>query len=145
MPSKQETFDTVCEFLINQGRGAVAADGSCAYRGEGGSKCAVGCLIPDDAYNPAWEGNGVLYKRTLEFHNGKYESPAIQLTRYMDSLGHDVDLLAALQGAHDGAADIPAHFIDEFARLATDAAEDHKLSTKRLDELLAHRASCSAS
>lgn len=25
------------------------------YRGPDGTKCAAGCLIPDDMYNPAWE------------------------------------------------------------------------------------------
>lgn len=27
----------------------------CAYRGENGTMCAIGCLIPDDQYDPAME------------------------------------------------------------------------------------------
>lgn len=30
-------------------------DGDCLYRASEGRKCAVGCLIPDELYNPAWE------------------------------------------------------------------------------------------
>jgi hypothetical protein len=29
----------------------------CRYRGDGGSMCAVGCLIPDERYTPTIEGN----------------------------------------------------------------------------------------
>lgn len=35
----------------------------CAYRGENGTKCAVGCLIPDDKYYPAIEG--ITYTNSL--------------------------------------------------------------------------------
>lgn len=32
----------------------------CRYRGEDGMMCAVGCLIPDDKYDPEMEGVGIL-------------------------------------------------------------------------------------
>lgn len=55
----QKTFDTVATHLIRQGRRSTATvNGStdCAYRGRGGRKCAVGCLVPDDLYDPEMEG-----------------------------------------------------------------------------------------
>lgn len=32
---------------------------SCRYRGDNGTMCAVGCLIPDELYHPHMEGSGV--------------------------------------------------------------------------------------
>lgn len=54
----QEIFEAVVRHLHAQGRQAVQQNvdftgpSSCAYKEEGsGRKCAVGCLIPDSAYN----------------------------------------------------------------------------------------------
>lgn len=67
----QEMFDTVVKHLLSQkkrsmGRFASQAeeldlmdDSMCAYRGENGLKCAIGCLIPDDLYDPKMEGQVV--------------------------------------------------------------------------------------
>ena len=69
--NQQEIFDKVATHLIAQGKqsramlthvlklGAkpVAQGGAgCAYRGDGGTMCAAGCLIPDDEYKPEFEG-----------------------------------------------------------------------------------------
>jgi len=48
--TKQEAFDTVAKHLFEQGR-ASKRGVYCAYRGEGGTKCAVGVLIPDELYD----------------------------------------------------------------------------------------------
>lgn len=53
---EQEVFDQVVTHLLNQGERSVDADGSCAYRGIDGLKCAVGCLISDEDYNDSMEG-----------------------------------------------------------------------------------------
>lgn len=57
--TKQEAFDTMVAHLRRQGKPSVLTGGSsriyCAYRGADGSKCAVGCLIPDDDYKPSFE------------------------------------------------------------------------------------------
>jgi hypothetical protein len=53
----QEIFDTVAAHLAKQGRPAVSdAAGGCAYRGDDGAKCAVGCLILDEEYSSKMEG-----------------------------------------------------------------------------------------
>ena len=57
--SEQEVFDYIANHLLTQNKQARLADGSeCAYRTEGGLKCAAGCLIPDDLYKPEFEGKG---------------------------------------------------------------------------------------
>ena len=45
---------------------------SCAYRGEEGTSCAVGCLIPDELYTPSIEGHGIssLALREILVHAG---------------------------------------------------------------------------
>lgn len=59
----QEIFDTVASHLLQQGRKAVSVLGSCRYRITAPAdvvlKCAIGCLIPDELYNPEMEGPGV--------------------------------------------------------------------------------------
>ena len=51
----QEIFDSVLAHLRKQGDASLNASGKCAYRGEGGTACAVGCLIPDELYDPRIE------------------------------------------------------------------------------------------
>lgn len=40
---------------------AIAAGTSCRYKTEDGKKCAVGKYIPDELYDPSFEGNGIDY------------------------------------------------------------------------------------
>lgn len=56
--NNQEIFDAVCEHLIKQGRPAMRK-GCCAYRGDNGTRCAVGFLIEDDEYRDIFEGKTV--------------------------------------------------------------------------------------
>ena len=61
--NKQEIFDKVVNHLMTQGkRAGILGDDSvfeCRYRAEDGKKCAVGCLITDDAYTPDIEGSNI--------------------------------------------------------------------------------------
>jgi len=54
--SEQEVFDQVAKHLLTQNKSSRAADGYCAYRGEDNLRCAAGCLISDDEYDPKMEG-----------------------------------------------------------------------------------------
>ena len=84
-----------------------ARDGSsCVYRGDSGSRCAVGCLIPDDKYDPAIEG--LVVARIAE--NDVAESQAVNYARLADVLEQSglpptdrtlMALLARLQQVHD--------------------------------------------
>lgn len=54
--TKQELFDTVTKHLLTQKCKALGDDGSmCRYKTDTGLKCAAGCLIPDDKYDPRLE------------------------------------------------------------------------------------------
>ena len=57
-PTPQSIFNQVAEHLLTQNAQsfAVANSRNCAYRGTGGRKCAVGCLITDEHYHPSIEG-----------------------------------------------------------------------------------------
>lgn len=57
---RQELFNKVIAHLTEQNARAVARNGdSCRYRSAAGLKCAIGCLIPDELYDPSIEGMGV--------------------------------------------------------------------------------------
>lgn len=57
--NSQEIFDKVVLHLLEQGErcSTMDEDGkeTCLYRGPEGMRCAVGCLIPDDLYDPGIE------------------------------------------------------------------------------------------
>lgn len=57
--SKQELFDKVVTHLLTQNEKStkvISGIEICAYRGNNGLMCAVGCLIPDEIYNEDIEG-----------------------------------------------------------------------------------------
>lgn len=94
MYTKQETFDLVVKHLLEQGVPSFSDLGlECRYRlAEGGRvlKCAAGFLIPDDKYDPSYEGRSVVDVRIHEL---------------IASLGHDPYLVGSLQAAHDDASE----------------------------------------
>ena len=59
LPSAQEVFDIVVNHLVTQRRPAYNDIRNCVYRAPDGLRCAVGVLIPDDLYDPEFEGVGV--------------------------------------------------------------------------------------
>lgn len=69
-PKYQEWFDTAARGIISQGKPSMGRDPiteneKCVYRSSDGCKCAIGWLIPDDKYDPSFEGNG-LYTSAAE-------------------------------------------------------------------------------
>lgn len=90
--TKQQVFDKVVAHLLAQGGRAMGDDGyDCAYRTESGLMCAVGCLIPDELYSSATEGQ--LVGAVLA------SSPELQKLFNTDVLSSD--LLWDLQSCHD--------------------------------------------
>jgi hypothetical protein len=66
--TRQEMFTKVWLGLEAQGwkrslrtSPASEAEGSCAYRGMNGAKCAAGHLIPDENYKPEMEGLRIMH------------------------------------------------------------------------------------
>lgn len=86
----QEVFDQVKTHLLSQNVKSISMKldrddvVSCMYRTKDGLKCAAGCLIGDDEYDPAFEGLGWSY-----------------LVRH-DSVPHEhYNLINDLQALHD--------------------------------------------
>lgn len=89
----QEIFDTVANHLLTQNARAMRDNvGGCAYRGKDGLTCAVGCLIADEFYDPALEGEGVSADEVVQALNESLGMPIGD--REQDLLGH-------LQRIHD--------------------------------------------
>lgn len=120
----QEIFDSVLAHLRRQGQASLSACGKCAYRGEGGTACAVGCLIPDELYDPrieSWGVGSILNLRTNGVGIDETEAYRQVLSRIASHLGQENEaLLAGLQRAHDNQLaeyDLPA-WEREMKRLA---------------------------
>ncbi len=96
----REIFVKVKNHLLAQNqRSVTAGDGLCAYRGDNGLMCAVGCLIPDDHYDPKFEGTYVLSNQLR---------PVLKALGILDGAQYDTaeyeksaDLLERLQSLHD--------------------------------------------
>ncbi len=125
----QDIFDTVSVHLLRQGR--KAADRGerqrCMLRAPDGARCAVGCLIPDEAYDPADEFMQLhqLWKRDC------------RASAYLHGLAPDVAertvllaLLVSLQDVHDSG--LCAYWVDELRGVA----ELYALSTGAMDRYL---------
>jgi hypothetical protein len=97
MLDRQKVFNRVWQAFVIEGAPQsmnVNANGtSCAYRGQNGSKCAVGLLIPDENYKPVWDHEcrrvgGILVGNPLY---PEYGTPSID----------DIGFLTRLQRVHD--------------------------------------------
>ncbi|USV40975.1 hypothetical protein [Xanthomonas phage BUDD] len=97
MNTMQDIFTKVATHLLTQNEKSMGEfphiEGlGCAYRGENGKMCAVGCLIKDEFYDPSFENETV-------------ESDSV-ISALEQSLGREitleeVSLLEELQGVHD--------------------------------------------
>lgn len=90
------TINLVEQLLVEQGRPSTLPNGSCRYRGEGGTKCAIGMFLSDE---------------DAERHEG--QSPmALEMKPIFGHLGHcDLILLRDLQNCHDTASKNPRDFV----------------------------------
>lgn len=48
---QQEIYSLVRSHLLKQNERSICHGDGCAYRGDGGGKCAIGCLIKDSNYD----------------------------------------------------------------------------------------------
>lgn len=90
----QTVFDRALLALRKQGIASLNAAETCALRGQAGTKCAIGHLIPDDAYYEALE-----HVSTVRIGTGI--DPALANTLEANVANASVSLLQALQLAHD--------------------------------------------
>lgn len=103
--TEQEIFDTVLTHLREQGKASTNRSGGCRYRGEGGTTCAVGCLIPDELYDPLIEGLsvvGIIEIDVPEYRQDQTQELLPILARIKNHIGAEhLPLLCELQDAHD--------------------------------------------
>lgn len=92
---KQTIFDTVVRHLGRQGHPAMNGAGRCVYRAPDGSKCAVGCLIPDELYRPEMDTGS---ECGSSFGVGSLD----EYFKLPDYFAPNGGLLSVLQNSHDG-------------------------------------------
>lgn len=105
--SLQQVFDTVAKHLLDQDCRAQIADSygsyTCMYRTDSGMKCAVGCLIPDEVYEPDLEDLDVdsLFLDEYEYEDRPYIAGIRE--QFSDTLlSNDLaSMLRELQAVHD--------------------------------------------
>lgn len=112
--NKQQVFDTVVAHLRKQGKQAVNNDSKCVLRAPDGSKCAVGCLIPDNQYDPSFESHPL-------------EAVVVLVPRLRKM---SVALLCDLQDAHDFYGGIETVLVQQLIRVAG----KHKLNPAIVDQ-----------
>lgn len=88
--SAQEIYDAVKEHLLTQNVQCLNEVGNCAYRGDGGLKCAVGALIPDEDYIKDMESSGITRLIYL-FPQCEWMAPYSQLLTHLQCV-HDSNL-----------------------------------------------------
>lgn len=89
MPTAQETFFTIVNHLRKQNCKSINENEECLYRGPNGTKCAIGCLIPDDKYSILLEG---------------LTATSYKVQNLLKSLGYNEEILGLLidlQNIHD--------------------------------------------
>ena len=131
---KQKIFNYVITFLIKQGHPAMDEKFNCVLHVQSGDRagdrCAVGCLIPDECYDPLLENLDVHLIQDRLLMKGEL----CKLPQFNDKY---IDLLTELQEIHDDAAvqmnysvhqDWPAVFFKELKKVA----KKFKLNTKVL-------------
>jgi hypothetical protein len=106
LATREEIFDHVEKHLKSQGCRSLLPDGHitgyCAYRGEEGRMCAVGCLIGDDEYTSALEHLSVV----------ELSPPSPRPVTLPDRLLPHVSMLKALQNFHDNSENWSQNFHD---------------------------------
>lgn len=126
--TRQEIFEKVVAHFAAQRAVAIDDYGNCRYRTGDGRKCAVGALIPDDAYSP-------------NFENKSAEALFVNYPEMMRSAGLTPGgpaFLMALQSAHDGAMQ-GVKVLTSLSKRLAEVAADYKLDPSCFAALTAQR------
>lgn len=121
----QEMFDKAYLGVIAQREKSTKPDGSCAYRGQNGSKCGIGHLIPDGLAE-AWD------RRTNSSISHIRDTKTYPIP---DFIRNNRTLACALQSAHDNCSHYDHNvFIKEFKYRMEQVANDYKLTIPQLEK-----------
>lgn len=105
--TEQQVFDQVAKHLLMQSRKSVQ-DGAYKYHSSDGTKCAAGCLVSDDEYDPEMEG--MTWKGNKNV-NSREDVPEKHLL-----------FVHGLQRIHDH------KFVSDWKNALIDFAKDHMLN-----------------
>ena len=94
-----EVFNKVEAHLLAQGVRSMKYLDMCAYRGAGGLRCAVGCLIKDEFYHESLEGLAMLPDKKKDDHQMLLEEALIKSG--IDLKPATTYMLSDLQDLHD--------------------------------------------
>jgi len=121
--NRQEIFNKVCEHLIKQNEKAMDhVNDTCMYRsGEDDNPlcCGIGCLIPDELYDPLLEGRGI---RNIFDHRYDCTHSAAVIEHIGIETEADLFFINALQVVHDSSfvADWPLALREKAIRYRLD-------------------------
>ena len=90
--TKRAVFNKVAKHLLTQNCKALGENNNCQYQGQNGTKCAIGCLIPDELYDWSMEVGFYEVIDKLE------DKGAIKLVKCFKD---NFDMLLNLQKVHD--------------------------------------------
>jgi hypothetical protein len=96
--TKQEIFDAIAQHTFQQG-GQAVIDGMCAYRGPDNTCCNVGAIIPNEVFDPKWDGMG-----DVENVIKGMETNTVERESLKNFLSVNKTLFSALQKIHDNVA-----------------------------------------
>jgi hypothetical protein len=133
LDTKQKVYDYVCQKMIEQGKTSLR-DGICVYRADGGSRCAIGHLIPDSIYRKSIfdEGNqsasiGFIFGRNFKFNTNLNEYQCRFRDWYMSIHQDHENFLNFIQlRLHDNLSQ-NENFLNEFKEAAEEFALDNNL------------------
>lgn len=102
---KQTALNIVWRHLRKQNEKCMVDD-SCAYRGPGGTACAIGAMIPDDLYDPCIEGVGAKcfinpHLLNIESQLNRERKPFLAKINALFSPTVTAEFLDGLQRIHD--------------------------------------------
>jgi hypothetical protein len=111
----QQILDKVTDHLFTQGIASktVGVENThiCAYRGENGTSCAVGCLIPDEDYQADMENvriDEIVGQRPRFL---PLDPIPVVFNNLPDYIRNNIDLLTDLQRVHDMM--MPDYLVDD--------------------------------
>jgi hypothetical protein len=89
-----EILDKVSKHLLKQKAKSLGDEGQCAYRGDGGLRCAIGVLIKDEHYSERLEG--------LRVSSAPVMRALVASGVVSSGSSESLLLLSSLQSIHDG-------------------------------------------
>jgi hypothetical protein len=114
--TNQEIFDKVVSHLLTQNARSMRqiqpgkmTHEVCAYRGQDGTSCAIGCLIPDEIYTPNMEGWNLIHIM------GEWPEVASLFE------GSDTNFLQSLQSVHD------SYLIGQWKQMLREVGHEYRL------------------